>query len=376
MPQPPLSPPDWPEKPATPAERQRSVAMFLLTLVCVYAVFGYQWEGGDPFREPAVALASLKFAVTLMAILLAHEMGHYIVARRHGFRLSLPYFLPFPFAFGTLGAVIRLESLPRSRTALLEMGAAGPLAGFVLAIAAMFVGLPGTEDPGAIEIPTAMVEGLLAAEPPDPSWWEPILGVLLFPLVLLERAMVWTGAVPAADPEAMIVQILANPPLMDIVGVMLNGEAPGRYASLDPVAFAGWVGCLLTAINLIPIGQLDGGHILNALLPQHARNLSKVGVGLLLLAGLVYWPGWGVWGILLLVMRAWVSLEVPLESGLTTRAKVIAVLTLGAFALSFMPKPIEIESMKYRDIRWIDDEGNPTEAPAALFSGEEGGAER
>ena len=96
--------------------------MFALTLCSVFLVYGYQWAGGNPLTDPGVAWGSFQFASTLMLILLAHELGHYFVARHHGFQLSVPYFLPFPFAFGTLGAVIRLRSLPKSRTALLEMG--------------------------------------------------------------------------------------------------------------------------------------------------------------------------------------------------------------------------------------------------------------
>lgn len=372
MPQPPIAPPEWPAEPPSPAQKQRSITMFLLTLASVYLVFGYQWMGGDPLRDGAVAWDSFRFAGTLMAILLAHEMGHYLVARHHGFRLSLPYFLPFPFAFGTLGAVIRLESMPRSRTALLEMGAAGPLAGFVLAIAAMFIGLPATTDPGAIVLPLSAAEALQAIPAAvDPAWWEPVVGVLLLPLVALESLLEWTGAVPSVEPSSLMVSILANPPLMDLVGFALNGAAPGRYADLDPVAFAGWVGCLLTAINLIPIGQLDGGHILNALAPQHSRSISRAGVVVLMVAGVLFWPGWAVWGVLLLMMRAWVSLPVPERPPLSTRAKVLAGLTLLAFALSFMPRPIEIESVPYDAIQWTDEEGIPTAPPPGLFSAEE-----
>ncbi len=334
--------------------------MFLLTLASVYLVFGYQWMGGDPLRDPETAWGSAKFAGALMTILLCHEMGHYLVARHHGFSLSLPYFLPFPFAFGTLGAVIRLQSMPRSRTALLEMGAAGPLAGFTVAVLAMVIGLPGTVDPGAPEM-LAVLEGALPvapATPPDP-------GLLDGLLLGLSEGLEFLGILPTVQPDHMMLSILANPPLMDLVGGVLYGAPPGRYAQLDPIAFAGWVGCLLTAINLIPIGQLDGGHICNALWPARARLISRIGIGVLLCAGLL-WPGWAVWAILLVVMRAWVSLPVPSLPPLSRRARLIAALTLAAFALSFMPRPIEIEAIPYTDIRWIDEAGAPTAAPAWL----------
>lgn len=332
--------------------------MFVLTLVSVYLVFGFQWMNGNPLTSAEVAWGSAKFAATLMTILLAHEMGHYIVARRHGFSLSLPYFIPFPFAFGTLGAVIRLKSMPRSRTALLEMGAAGPLAGFAVAILAFFIGLPGTIDPGGPEMVASFPPELYTAVPEEAA--DPgILGTLLG---ALDAVFVWLGTVPAPLPDHITLPILANPPLMDLIGTLLGLGAPGRYAHLDPVAFAGWVGCLLTAINLIPVGQLDGGHILNALSPRYARLVARVGVGGLLVAGLL-WPGWSVWGILLLILRAWISLPVPEHPALTPRAKLIAIATLGAFLLSFMPRPVQFDQVAWQDILWIDDSGSRVPVP-------------
>ncbi|MEL6341796.1 MAG: site-2 protease family protein [Myxococcota bacterium] len=360
-----LPPPSWPAPaPATPQQRRRAVLFFVLTLVSVYLVFGYQWMGGDPLTEAETAWGSLKFAATLMAILLAHEMGHYLVARYHGFALSLPYFLPFPFAFGTLGAVIRLKSMPKHRTALLEMGAAGPLAGFVLSIAAIAVGLPYTVDPGAIEM-------MVPSTPPPVEEPSAFWGILLWPLnqllMGLDSLLSSAGAIPEQIPDTLSVAILANPPLMDVLGILINGEAPGRYANLDPIAFAGWVGCLLTAINLIPIGQLDGGHILNAIQPRAASVVARVGLGALLVAGALLWPGWAVWAFLLWLMNAWLSLPVPEAPTLTTRAKAIAGLTLAAFFLTVMPRPIQVEQVPLDEIRWVDEEGRPTDPPADLF---------
>ena len=335
--------------------------MLLLTLGSVYLVFGFQWMNGNPLTSLEVAIGSAKFAGTLMTILLAHEMGHYVVARRHGFSLSLPYFIPFPFAFGTLGAVIRLKSMPRSRTALLEMGAAGPLAGFAVAILAFVVGLPGTVDPGGPEMLAVWPEVPVEVVAP---------GMIDAVLMKIDAAFVWLGTVPAPVPDHLTLPILANPPLMDLIGTMLGEGAPGRYAHLDPIAFAGWVGCLLTAINLIPVGQLDGGHILNALVPDRARVVARLGVGGLLLAGLL-WPGWAVWGILLLVLRAWISLPVPKHPALTPRAKVVAIFTLGAFLLSFMPRPVQFDQVAWDDILWMDENGErvpPPEKPDSLLT--------
>ena len=207
-----------------PSKHELSKAwfFFLLTLVSVYVTYGWLWEEGSPLSDPATMARSAVFASALMAILAAHELAHYWVAKRHGFALSLPYFIPFPFAFGTLGAVIRLRSLPRTRTGLLEMGAAGPLAGAVLAFACLIVGLQGTVP---VEAPPIVDEGI---------------EVLIF----------------------------GNPEIMNWLGEWMTGSAPGRYDMLTPLALAGWVGCFLTALNLLPVGQLDGGHILGSTPPE------------------------------------------------------------------------------------------------------------
>ena len=281
-------------------EVRTSLALFLLTLASVYFTYGWLWSEGSPLSDSQTMVDSAVFATALMSILAAHELAHYWVARRHGFALSLPYFIPFPFAFGTLGAVIRLRSLPKSRTALLEMGAAGPIAGAVLAVICIAVGLNGT-------IP---VEA------------------------------------PAVVDEGVEVLIFGNPPIMNQLGEVLLGEAPGRYDVLTPLALAGWVGCFLTALNLLPIGQLDGGHILTGLSPRWAPQLSKLMLGLLLVAGFFFWQGWAVWAVLLLIMGAWENLEVPSSPGLSLRAKWTAAAAILFFVLCFMPQPIESETLE------------------------------
>jgi membrane-associated protease RseP (regulator of RpoE activity) len=326
----------------TSRELWRSRALFVLTFISVFWVYGAQWMGGSPFSDAEVAVESLKFAGGLMAILLAHEMGHYLVARMHGFALSLPYFIPFPAAFGTFGAIIRLRSLPKTRTALLEMGAAGPLAGFVVALVVLAMGLPGTVE---AELPRVVMDWSADMPPPpppeDPGWLDSILG--------------WFMDEPV--PGEMPMMILSNPPVMDFLGWLLNGQAPGRYAHLDALAMAGWVGCMLTAINLLPVGQLDGGHIFNAIWPERARQISKVGVLVAILAGFL-WTGWAFWGVLLLVMRAWMSLPVPVSPGLTPRSIKVALWTALAFLLCFMPTPVELENVPFEemDLRNLDEE--------------------
>jgi len=362
--------------PVEPAWRPRaiSIGLFIVTLICVFWVYGTNWMGGSPFSDPAIARGSARFALGLMTVMLAHEMGHYFVARRHGFALSLPYFLPVPFAFGTFGAIIRLKSLPRDRTGLLEMGAAGPLAGFLVAVVLIAVGLSGTVEHDVIEIVVPPVAtAAAAATSPDAGLLSPLFHLLspllelllrLLDLVLSSPPLAWLlPAPPPADTLPML--ILGNPPVMDLLGLLIQGHAPGSYATLDPLAMAGWVGCLVTAINLVPIGQLDGGHVFNALFPRQALRVSRIGVGLALLAG-VAWPGWAFWGVLLLVMRAWHSLPVPLYPRPSNRARGVALLTLATWGLCFMPRPLEVENVPYRQIHFVSPDGT-TVPPPDLF---------
>lgn len=241
-----------------------------------------------------LALDAAAYAAALMSILLCHELGHYVVALRHGFRVSLPTFIPLPVGFGTFGAIISLRSLPTSRTALLEMGAAGPLAGAVVSFAMLAVGLRFTGPDVALE---------------------PGVSYLIF----------------------------SDPWIVEILGTLVAGAPPGRYAELHPVALAGWVGCLLTSINLIPVGQTDGGHIVGALLPGAARWITVGVLAVLVVGGLVFWPGWAVWAGVVMLLGAWRGLRVPDEPGLTPRARVLALLALIALVVTFMPEPIEVE---------------------------------
>lgn len=296
------------------------MGLFFATLCSVYLVYGFLWTGGNPLTEADAAGKAASFAGTLMAILLAHEMGHWIVARRHGFALSLPYFIPFPAAFGTFGAVIRLRSMPKSRTALLEMGAAGPLAGFVVAAVAIALALPETG-------PAPPLPDIASVAMEWPAWLGPLQGVLDY-------------AFPPPPPGHAEVLIFANPPLMDLLGTLQLGAPPGRFDELAPMALAGWVGCLLTAMNLLPIGQLDGGHIMAGLWPGQAQRISKLLLGVVLAAGLL-WTPWAVWAALLFFFRGYENLEVPREPKLTTRAWVVLAFVALAFALSFMPVPME-----------------------------------
>jgi membrane-associated protease RseP (regulator of RpoE activity) len=269
-------------------ELLRAGGLFLVTFVsvCLLSTEGVVWGGDWP--------DALAFASTLMGILLAHELGHWFVARRHGFALSLPYFLPFPSLFGTMGAVIRLRSAPRSRDALLEMAVAGPIAGALVAFAALAMALP------------------------------------------------WTRGTYVPLPGSTYL-VFADPLVVKVLGTAILGAPPDRMAELHPVALAAWCGCMLTGINLLPLGQLDGGHVINALWPGRARAWTWVGIALLALGGML-WAGWWVWAALLLFSGAREPLEVPAEPPPGARARLLAALALALFAMTFMPVPLVQET--------------------------------
>lgn len=354
-------PPSWPVRPPPPPsarELTRAVALFVLTTVSCWWTYGSFWSGGDVFADPALARDALQYALALMGILLAHEMGHWVVARRHGLDQSLPQFLPFPVAFGTLGAIIRLRTLPRTRTALLEVGAAGPLAGFVVAVVVMAVGLPGTEE---------AVAPVLTLDWPPGVPEEPGVGasVLIAALEAVGGGLAWgadmlgVDLAGSEDPAAIPLLVLANPLLMDLLGQLVLGAPPGRYADIPPLVLASWAGCFVTAMNLLPIGQLDGGHVFNALVPRRARAVSLAGLGVLALAGLLSWGGWLFWAMLLGVLGAWRSLPVPDDPSPSPRARGMAASALVAFVLCFMPTPIEDERWAPEDLVLQTDDGTP-----------------
>ncbi len=276
--------------PPTRGELVRSVAFFVLTWLSVWATYTSQQLGVEGAEMRLAVTDGLIFSSALLAVLLAHELGHYFVAIFHGFSLSLPLFLPVPFAgFGTFGAVIRLRSPPRSRQALLEMGAAGPLAGAVVAFLLLAVYLPQ---------------------------YRPAFVV----------------------PEGAAVLYFNDPLGVKLLGLLLTGSVPALDAVYHPAAFAGWAGCLLTGINLVPIGQLDGGHVIGAIFPGRARWISRALVVIAFL-GSFFYVGWAFWGVILLLLGAFRPLEVPHEGDLPPRARLVAVAIGVLFLLTFIPVP-------------------------------------
>ena len=239
--------------------------------------------------DPAKWLHGLAFSLTLLTILLAHEMGHFLACMRYGLDASLPYFLPSPTIIGTFGAFIRIRSPIYSRQVLFDVGIAGPLAGFAFMLPAAILGIAASR-----VIPGIAQRGDITFGTPPVFW---IIERLIFP------------AASSAD------------------------------ISLHPVARAAWVGVFATALNLLPIGQLDGGHILYSFFGDKHRPLSRFFALALVPLGIFYWP-WLIWAAVLFFF----GLKHPMIydlSDLSQRRKVMGVVALAIFLLCFMLAPIE-----------------------------------
>ncbi|MDX2153235.1 MAG: site-2 protease family protein [Bryobacteraceae bacterium] len=243
---------------------------------------------GRVLNEPSLLLAGLPYSLTLMAILLAHEFGHYFACVYYRVDASLPYFLPAPTFIGTLGAFIRFRSPIYSRRVLFDVGFAGPIAGFLVLLPALAIGMSLSK----------IIPGI--SEQGDMAFGAPLLVSLL-------QWIIFPG-VPSSD------------------------------IYLHPVARAAWVGLLATSLNLLPIGQLDGGHILYAFFARRHLLISTLVCVALIPLGLLYWP-WAIWGTLFLIFaRRHFSIvdDAPLGSG-RTRLGLLAVVL---FVLCFIPEPV------------------------------------
>lgn len=269
------------------------VGLFLVTALTTTAA-GALWAGADPFSSLEGLAQGLSFSVSLLAILLCHEMGHYVMCVRHGVDASLPYFLPAPplvVPWGTFGAFIRVRSRFPDRRALFDMGAAGPWAGFVVAVVVLVIGLRLSH------VDT-----------------RPAAATVVFGDSLLTGYL--TRIVVGADPDTVFIH---------------------------PVGLAGWFGLLVTSLNLLPAGQLDGGHVVYAALGRRMPVLSMVLAGALAWTGFRLWSGWFLWaGIIVLMTRLGHPSTVDDDVPLGPARLVAAVLSLLVLALTFVPEPIKI----------------------------------
>lgn len=278
------------------------LALFLLTVFTTLWAGAYQAYNGT-IRGPVAFLSEhpemlwngIPFAATLLFILVMHELGHFVLSKIHRVPASLPLFIPGPPHFiGTFGAIIRIRGPILNRRALFDIGVAGPLAGFVVALFALIVGL---------QLSTVVDRtgsfGLQLGEP------------------LLLKFMAW-----------LIIGSL--PPQADVV--------------LHPIAFAAWFGLFVTSLNLIPIGQLDGGHVAYALWGKRQWTMAFAVVPILIVLGFVGWPGWFIWafmaGIWGLGHPPVMDPHVPLGRGRT----IVGWIAFAVFVLTFAPVPFSFHS--------------------------------
>jgi membrane-associated protease RseP (regulator of RpoE activity) len=277
-------------------------AITLLTTTAAGAAMQMDFDRNVPFdperaffrtypllwHHPAGLLQGLPFSLTLLTILLAHEFGHYLAAMYHRVDASLPFFMPSPL-LGTFGAFIKVRSPIYSKRALFDIGVSGPVAGFVFLLPALSIGMAFSK----------VIPGIANQ------------GALIFGIPALQRLMEW---------------------------IVFPG-APAADVYLHPVARAAWVGMLTTALNLLPIGQLDGGHILYAFFPAQHRLISRI-VALLLLPLSYFsgWPWWAAWALAMLWLGRYHPMIVD-ASAMSGGRRKLAWLAALMFLLCFVFAP-------------------------------------
>jgi membrane-associated protease RseP (regulator of RpoE activity) len=249
------------------------------------------------WRDPAILALGISFSLPVLFILLAHEMGHYVACRRYGLAATLPYFLPAPVGFGSFGAFIRIRAPIRNKRELLDVGVAGPIAGFVALLPFLFLGL---------------------------AWSRPV------PLAAIE-----------VPPGAALTLLLPGRCLLfEAVSRLFHGPlAADTVLDLHPFALAAWFGLLATAINLLPLGQLDGGHILYAATGRLQRRLAWP-LWILLAATSLIWLGWLLLCALVLVMGLKHPPVRDESEELGAERRAVALLALLLLVLCFMPVPM------------------------------------
>jgi len=271
------------------ASKKINILLFIITLITTTAAGAIQ-KGLNPIASFSNFFSGLSFSLTLMLILTVHEFGHYLMAKKHDVYATLPYFIPAPSLIGTFGAFIKMSPYVPDRKALIDIGATGPLAGFIIAVPTLIIGLYMSEIKYVAEISR---QGLGTS-------------------LLVEGAtkLIWGNL----------------PDNADII--------------LHPVGFAGWIGLFVTAMNMVPVGQMDGGHIFYALFgKRNHRITSIISIALLFLVGLFYWKGWLFWGVLMLVMGFKHPEPIAFEEPLDLKRKKLGIFSFLIFIITFVPVP-------------------------------------
>jgi hypothetical protein len=297
-----------------------NILLFVITCFSTF-FFGLTWSAGyiysdqliqnpqfvlgfSAFTDPRIIGLGLVYVAVLLAILLGHEMGHYLACRFYRIDATLPYFIPAPTLIGTLGAFIKIKAPITRRKQLFDIGVAGPLTGFVLALPALIYGLSMSK------------------------------------------------VVPAIPREEGFV--FGDPLILKLIGGLMFRDAPVRSELLlHPIGFAGWVGILVTAFNLFPVGQLDGGHVSYALLGEKSKPLSRLFIGVFIIMGIFFWVGWIVWALVILLLGFKHPQLRGHQESLSSGRRLLAAVMVLIFILSFIPAPIEGYSLLEFVRQWI-----------------------
>ncbi|HCK99079.1 MAG TPA: hypothetical protein DHW42_03110 [Candidatus Marinimicrobia bacterium] len=267
-----------------------NLVLFIATIFTTLLA-GSMMAGVNPLQNPVLIIRGIPFSVTLMLILGVHELGHFLMARKHKVDATLPYFIPAPTIIGTFGAFIKMRSPVRKRRALVEIGAAGPIAGFLVAVPALFIGLA------------------------------------------LSRITTDSGEIGLKLGESILMKIATRimvPDLTDNMDIILH-----------PVGFAAWIGILVTMLNLLPIGQLDGGHIAYALLGKWYKKIAWGSLGVIIFLS-IFSINWLVWAVLVYFLTRMKHPPIMDEyEPVTQYEKMIGIIALIIFILTFIPVPFQ-----------------------------------
>ncbi|MFQ5480518.1 MAG: site-2 protease family protein [Thermodesulfobacteriota bacterium] len=273
-------------------------ALLLLLTLCTTIIAGALYQGADLLHHPRELLLGLPFSISLLLILGTHELGHFIASKRLGVITTWPLFIPgppIPPMIGTFGAVIRIKSPISTKNALVDIGAAGPLAGFVVALIVTAIGLRASTVIVAPHMMGAMGFGF------------------------------------------------GSPLIFHVLTYLTFGPLPADFnVFLSPVAFAGWIGFFVTAMNLLPLGQLDGGHVIYALLGRNHMPVSFMLVAVMALLGYFAWPGWFIWAALITIIGLRHPPLTDYNLPMDRRRKLTTAAAMAVFILTFMPTPFYI----------------------------------
>lgn len=284
--------PAYEETEISKKEKKKSyIIPLLLFIATIFSTLfaGAIQQGVDPVHNPITLLKGAPFSFTLLLILGTHELSHYFVSKMYGIKATLPYFIPAPSLVGTFGAFIKMNSPILNKEALIDIGISGPIGGFIVSLMAVIVGL---------NLSTAVPEG------------------------------VYEGVK------------LGSPLIFELLSKVIVGSPQEGYdILLHPMAFAGWIGLFVTSLNLIPIGQLDGGHIAYAILGEKQRIISIVMIPILLALGLYGWPGWYVWALLTSILGIRHPPIIDPEIPLDRRHRFMGLAALIIFIITFIPIP-------------------------------------